>query len=68
MHHGLELAPVEPTHELTRRHEIGDLPGGEIAPFACTAEEVIDGDIGAPGFIEARDDVRSDKTGRAGDQ
>ena len=40
----------------------------EIAPFAVAAEHVVDDDIGPPGLVEARDDVRSDKSGPAGDQ
>ena len=61
MHDGVELAAVEPAHEVRRRHEIGELAGGEIAPFAVAAEAVIDDDVGARRLVEARHHVRSDE-------
>ncbi len=38
MDDGVELAAVEPAQQVGRRHEIGELAGGEIAPFAVAAE------------------------------
>ena len=64
----VELAAVEPALKFGRRDEIGDLTAGKIAPLAVAAEHVVDGNIGAAGLVEARDDIRSDKTGPAGDQ
>ena len=46
MDHRLELAPVEPAHEVRRRDKIGDLAAGQVAPFAVAAEDIVDGDIG----------------------
>ena len=68
MNYSLELARVEPLPKLRRRNEIGNLPAGKIAPFAIAAEHIADRDIGAASLIEARNDVRSDKPGPAGDQ
>src|ERR1700676_5282659 len=68
MDHRVELAAVEPAHELRRRHEIGKLTAGEIAPLAVAAEHIADGNIGAPCLVEARDHVRTDEPGPAGDQ
>ena len=68
MHHGLELAAVEPAQKIGRRHKIGDLAMCEIAPLAVAAENVVDGNVGAAGLVEARHHIRSDEPGPAGDQ
>ena len=62
------LRPSSQRSQVGGRHEIGDLALGEIAPFGVMAEHVIDDDIGAPGLVEAGDDIRADKAGAAGDQ
>ena len=56
MHHGVELAAVEPAQQVGRRHEVGELPAAEIAPLAVTAETIVDGNVGPPGLVEARND------------
>ena len=68
MHHRVELATIEPARQVRRRNEFGELAAGEVAPFAVIAETVADGDVRAPGLVEARDHVRSDEAGPAGDQ
>ncbi len=68
MNHCVELASVEPGHQFRRRHEIGDLAVGEIAPLAIATEHVVNHDIGASGLVEARDHVRPNETGAAGNQ
>ena len=62
------LRPSSQREQVGRRHDIGDLPLGEVAPLAVGAEHVVDHDIGAPGLVEARDHIRPDKSGPAGDQ
>ncbi len=39
MHHRVELAAVEPAQQVRRRHEVGELAAGEVAPFAVAAED-----------------------------
>src|SRR5580698_984123 len=68
MDHRIELAAVEPWQQIGRRHEIGNLVCGEVVPFPVAAEKVVDGDVSASSLVEARDHVRPDKTGTAGDQ
>ena len=68
MHHRLELAAVEPAQQIGRRHEVGKLALGEVAPLAVAAEEIVDDDVGAAGLVEARHHIRSDEPGPAGDQ
>ena len=68
VHDGVELAAVEPAQQIGRRHEFGELAAGEIAPFAVAAEHIVDGNVGAAGLVEARDHIRSDEAGPAGDQ
>src|SRR5713101_941653 len=68
MDHRLELSAFEPLPKFRRRNEIGNLPANEIAPFIIAAEDIADGDIGAPGLVEAGNYIRSDKPGPAGDQ
>jgi hypothetical protein len=63
-----EMAAVEPAQKIGRRHEIGDLAIGEIAPLTVAAEKVVDGNVGAAGLVEARHHIRSDEPGPAGDQ
>ena len=67
MHDRLKLAAVEPAQEIGRRHEVGDLAIGEIAPLAVAAEHVVDDNVGATGLVEVRHDIRSDEPGPAGD-
>jgi hypothetical protein len=38
MDHRVELAAVEPAPQIGRRHKIGELAAGKIAPFAVAAE------------------------------
>ena len=66
---GVELAAVEPVHQFGRRHQVGDLALGQIAPFGVVvAEQVVDHDVGRARLVEAGDHVRPDETGPAGDQ
>ena len=58
----IELAAIEPTKQVSRRYEVGELVLSQVAPLAVLAQRVVDYDIAAPGLIEARDDVRADKT------
>src|SRR5689334_13626325 len=68
MNDGIELSPFEPLPQFRRRHEVGNLAAGQIAPFVLAAENVADRDIAASGLVEVGDHVRSDKPGAAGDQ
>ena len=68
MHHGVELTAVEPAQQVGRRHEVGDLPAAEVAPFAVIAETIVDGNVGPPSLVEAGNEIRSDEPGPAGDQ
>ena len=68
MDHGVELAAVEPGAELAGRHHVGEAALAEIAPFARVAERIVDHDVGAPGLVEAGDQIGSDEPGPAGDQ
>ena len=68
MDDGIEPAALEPVQQLGRRHEVGELALGEIAPFAVMAEHIANRDIGAAGVIQRGHDVRSDKTGASGHQ
>ena len=60
--------PFEPVHQFRRRHEVGELALGEIAPFAVMAEHVANRDVGAAGVVQRGHDIRSDKTGATGHQ
>ena len=63
------LRRIEPGHQLGRRHQIGDLMLGEVAPFGVVvAEQVVDDDVGGARLVEARHHVRPDEAGPAGDQ
>ena len=68
MDDGIEPAALQPGQQFGRRHDVGELALGEVAPFAVMAEQVADGDIGAAGVVQRGHDVRSDKTGAAGHQ
>ena len=68
MDHGLELAAVEPGEQVFGGNEVGDLALGEIAPLAVRSEKIVDSDIGPAGLVEPRDHIRTDKSGRTGDQ
>ena len=65
---GVQPAAFQPVRQLVRRHDIGKLALGEIAPFAVLAEQVAHGHIGAARVIQRGHDVRSDKTGATGHQ
>ena len=66
---GVELAAVQPIHQLGRRHQVGHPALGQIAPFGVVmAQQVVDDDIGGARLVEARDHVRPDEAGPAGDQ
>ena len=68
MDDGVELAAVEPAHQFGRRHDVGDLALGEIAPFGVVlAEHVVHHDIAGAGLVEASDHVRADEAGPPGD-
>ena len=68
MHHRIELTAVEPAQQVGRRNEVSELAAGKVAPFTVVAQDIADGDVRAPGLIEARDYVRPDEAGPAGDQ
>src|SRR5262249_28371980 len=68
MDDGLELAAVEPAHQIAGRHEVGDLALAEVAPFGRVAERVVDGNVGAPGLVQAGDQIGTDEAGSARDQ
>ncbi|OIQ68225.1 hypothetical protein GALL_501860 [mine drainage metagenome] len=68
MDDGVQPAAVQPARQLRRRHDVGELTLGEIAPFAVVPEHVTHGDIGAARLIERGHDIRSDKTGTTGHQ
>ena len=68
MNDRFELSSLKPLPQFRRRHEIGELPARQIAPFVVAAENIADRDIGAPGLVEVGDHIRSDKSGPAGDQ
>ena len=61
-------AAAQPVHQFGRRDQVGQLPLGEIAPFAVMTEHVADRHVGAAGVIQRGHDVRSDKTGAPGHQ
>ena len=60
--------PFSQSGSSRRRHDVGELALGEIAPFAVMAEHVANRDVGAAGVIQRGHDVRSDKTGATGHQ
>src|SRR5438552_1224104 len=62
MNDPVEFAAVEPAKQVHRRDEVGELVLLQVAPLAVLAERVVDHDIAVPGLIEARDDIRPDKT------
>ena len=68
MDDGIEPAAVQPGRQFRRRHDVGKLALGEVAPFAVMAEQVADRDVGAAGVVQRGHDVRSDKTGAPGHQ
>ena len=68
MDDGIEPAALQPVRQFGRRHDVGELALGEIAPFAVMAEQVANGDVGAARVIQRGHDVRSDKTGAPGHQ
>ena len=54
---GVELAAVKPARQIRRRHEVGQLALGEIAPLAVGTEKVANGHIGPPRIVERSYDV-----------
>ena len=68
MDDGVEPAALQPVHQFGRRHEIGELALGQIAPFAVMAEHVAHRHVAAAGVVQRGHDVRSDKTGAPGHQ
>ena len=68
MDDGVEPAAVQPGRQFGRRHDVGELALGEVAPFAVVAEQVANRDVGAARVIQRGHDVRSDKTGAPGHQ
>ncbi len=67
MNDGLELAAVEPADQLAGRHDVGELPLTEIAPFAGVAEGIVDDNVSAPGLVKAGDQIGTDEPGSARD-
>jgi hypothetical protein len=63
-----EFAAIEPADQFLRRHHVRELAFAEIAPFAGTAERIVNHNIGPPGLIEAGDQIGADEAGSAGDQ
>ena len=68
MDNGFEFAPLKPTQQFGRRNEFGEMSSGKVAPFAVAAENIVDGNVAMPGLVKARQHVRSDEAGPAGDQ
>ena len=68
MDNRVKPAALQPVHHLRRRHDIGELAFGEVAPFAVMAEHVAHSDVGAARVIERGHDIRPDKTGATGHQ
>src|SRR5262249_57628825 len=67
MDDGLELAAVEPAHQLAGGYDIGDLALAEVAPFVRVAERIVDDNVGAPGLVQAGDQIGTDEAGSAPD-
>src|SRR5262249_20839222 len=63
MDDGLELAAVEPAHQLAGGYDIGDLALAEVAPFVRVAERIVDNNVGAPGLVQAGDQIGTDEPG-----
>ena len=53
MDDGLEPAALQPVHQFRRRHDIGELALGEIAPFAVMAEQVAHRHVARPASFNA---------------
>src|SRR6185437_5258948 len=68
MDQSIEPPPLQPIVEFSRRHEIGELALGQIAPFSVLTEQIANRDVGAAGVIEGGHDIRPDKAGAAGHQ
>src|SRR4029077_2385277 len=51
-----------------RRHDVGELALGEVAPFTGLAEHVANNDIRAASLVERCHDIRPARTGAAGHQ
>ena len=68
MHHGVELAALEPAQQVAGRHEFGQPAFRQVAPLLPGAENIVDRDVGAPGLVQARDHIRANEAGPAGDQ
>ena len=54
---GVELAAVQPDRQIRRRHDVGELSLGEIAPLAVGPEKVADDDIRPAGVVERSHDI-----------
>ena len=63
----IEGAGIQRGAEMLFVEVVGDIAIGEIAEFVGAAEVVDREDVGLPAVVERLDDVRSDKSGRAGD-
>ncbi len=68
MNNRVELAAVQPAQQLGRRHEVCELPLGEIVPLAIVAEMVADGHIRPACVVQRGDHIRPDKPGSTGHQ
>jgi hypothetical protein len=68
MDHGIQSAAFQPIRQFGRRHNVRELPLGEIAPFAVVAEHVADDHVGTTRVVQRGHEVRSDKTGAPGHQ
>ncbi len=68
MDHRVEAAAIQPRGQFGRRHDVGELAFGEVAPFAAVAQEVAYGHIRTARLVERGHDIRPDKTGPTGHQ
>ena len=58
MDDGVEpAAAIQPRRQFGRRHDVGQLALGEIAPFAVMAEQVADRHVAAARIIQRSHDV-----------
>ena len=64
----IQPAAVQPGGQFGRRHDVGELALGEVAPFVAVAEQVTHNDVRAARLVERGHDIRSDKTGPTGHQ
>src|SRR5690554_5032542 len=61
------LVPLERREAMLRRHQVGKLVLGKVAPLLVPAEAVADDDVGAA-LAQGRNRVRTDETGATRDE